>query len=811
MINIKHFLIIFLLLISPFYLFSQEEKKEEEKNTLSPEEQDKMWDKLSTKTQIFVIGENKDDMKNIPGSATLIDKKFLRETQPVEAMEVLRRVPGASVRFMDSAGLTPNIGFRGVSNEESRKTLFLEDGILVSLSPYGQPESYYFPQIDRMERVEVVKGSGAILFGPSTIGGVINFITRKPPKKPEFSTKAIGGENGYFSNFTQYGGTFGKTALDVSFLHKHGDGFRDYNFFNVNEGNIKIIQELNEKHSISLKIGIHQQKARASYHGITQAMFWKSEKINPAEFDYKQVDRNAGVLGHEYDISKDHKLITKAYASTASRDWQREDFSTNNLTKYGVPSPPPANLYRTYAAYPIGNRPGDIMYMKNSAPMRNQGFQTGGVETKLQSKFKTASLKHKVDMGLRVHGEKNNIDFLNPYPDYPFIRSGYSYSQQERLIRAYAAYFQDRISLNPKWKIIPGARYENVSQGVYTTRRHATAKDVKEQKASKVGDIIFVNQGTEGHTKIALPGFGITYDITNTFTWFSGVHKGFSPPTFGTAISPYGEDYRLSAETSTNYETGLRGDIKPYLYTELVTYVMFFRDQIINTSEVANETGSRPINSGNTLHRGFESSITFDFGKFLDWSWELPLELIYTYTKATSLDYEKYPHIIDENNNIVFLNVPTLLFDQHGKLINPDTNGKMLPYVPEHTGTIAFGARNSNGFYIRAEYQYVGKQYASLSNYRQLQPGGFQYKYYNGISYDFVWNTNDETPDGNTGVIPELGLVNASIGYRHPVEKWSLFINAKNLQDRKYVSGRLPVGIQPGPTRQINAGMSIVF
>jgi Fe(3+) dicitrate transport protein len=40
------------------------------------------------------------------------------------------------------------------------------------------------------------------------------------------------------------------------------------------------------------------------------------------------------------------------------------------------------------------------------------------------------------------------------------------------------------------------------------------------------------------------------------------------------------------------------------------------------------------------------------------------------------------------------------------------------------------------------------------------------------------------------------------------LDKWSIFVTGKNLQDRVYISGRLPVGIHPGPTRQINIGVS---
>jgi Fe(3+) dicitrate transport protein len=58
------------------------------------------------------------------------------------------------------------------------------------------------------------------------------------------------------------------------------------------------------------------------------------------------------------------------------------------------------------------------------------------------------------------------------------------------------------------------------------------------------------------------------------------------------------------------------------------------------------------------------------------------------------------------------------------------------------------------------------------------------------------------------GNIPKVGLLHASIGYKNPERKWSIFLVGKNLQNRVYVSGRLPIGIHPGPTRQINFGVS---
>lgn len=129
----------------------------------------------------------------------------------------------------------------------------------------------------------------------------------------------------------------------------------------------------------------------------------------------------------------------------------------------------------------IGNRPGDVMYMRSTAPMRNQGFSTLGIESKLETVLDIAGIKNEIDAGVRVHGEMNKVNFKQTYAplNYPFIRDGIPYSQQDRTIRAYAVYLQDRISVTDKLKLIPGLRYEHVNQGIYTKRRKATVRDVR--------------------------------------------------------------------------------------------------------------------------------------------------------------------------------------------------------------------------------------------------------------------------------------------------------------------------------------------
>lgn len=59
----------------------------------------------------------------------------------------------------EGAGLRMNLSIRGTDPDRSRSVLVLEDGIPVALAPYGEPELYYTPSMDRMSGVEVVKAA----------------------------------------------------------------------------------------------------------------------------------------------------------------------------------------------------------------------------------------------------------------------------------------------------------------------------------------------------------------------------------------------------------------------------------------------------------------------------------------------------------------------------------------------------------------------------------------------------------------------------------------------------------------------------
>ena len=110
--------------------------------------------------------------------------------------------------------------------------LILEDGIPIQPALYVYPNMYYNPPSDRIDRIEVIKGSGTILYGPQTMGGVINYFTRRPRSEFGGMLKVTSGENGYNSAFAEVGGWGNeKMKSEIQFLFKQGDGYRQNNSF----------------------------------------------------------------------------------------------------------------------------------------------------------------------------------------------------------------------------------------------------------------------------------------------------------------------------------------------------------------------------------------------------------------------------------------------------------------------------------------------------------------------------------------------------------------------------------------------------
>ncbi|PTS92197.1 TonB-dependent receptor domain-containing protein [Pseudomonas sp. HMWF006] len=106
---------------------------------------------------------------------TVFTREDIDRLQPGSVTDLLQRVPGVQVAQAGGRGSLPGIYIRGT---QSAQSLVLVDGQRIGSSTSGDSNLQH-PNIDQIERVEVLRGSRSVIYGSDAIGGVIQIFTRR--------------------------------------------------------------------------------------------------------------------------------------------------------------------------------------------------------------------------------------------------------------------------------------------------------------------------------------------------------------------------------------------------------------------------------------------------------------------------------------------------------------------------------------------------------------------------------------------------------------------------------------------------------
>ncbi|MGH9785201.1 MAG: TonB-dependent receptor domain-containing protein [Terriglobia bacterium] len=612
-------------------------------------------------TSIEVLGESTEAVLEKPGSVFLLTRQELRDSHPMDANELMRRIPGVVVN--DNSGpvaMRLNIGIRGLNPDRSRAVLMLEDGLPITLAPYGEPETYYSPPIDRMSHVEVVKGSGQILYGPQTVGGVINFVTPDPPARTHADIDLQGGQRGFFAGNGLIGGSSQdqKVGWLFNLLHKRGNGFRDF-FFDIDDLQGKFTLKPADAHTISLKLGYYDENSNSTYLGLTTPMFLADPNQNPVPSDFLKVKRLSASASHTVAVNPNLVWSSALFGYTTTRDWARADFDRA------------ATAGRQYAGiFGDTSVAGGAIFVRNTALDRNRQFQVFGTQTGVSAQYTFGGVRNNLDAGIRYIGERMDDQQLEGSTFS--ARTGALRNDEDRYGHAFSAFVQNRFFLTKRLTFTPGVRLEH-----YNYERHIL-RAVVGTAATNVD-----RRAGDGVTK-AIPGFGAAFQVTQPVSLFAGVHRGFAPPRVKDSITSAGQSLNLDAELSWNYEAGVRVQANRAVRGELAYFRMDFENQIIPAAQSGGATTTL-VNGGETLHQGIETNLRIDYGSLLGWNSAL-------YTDV------RFMHLADARftRNTLF-------------------GGNRLPYAPENTFSFLVGFRQRQGFGAQLDATYVGSQFADNS------------------------------------------------------------------------------------------------
>ncbi|MCA9299553.1 MAG: TonB-dependent receptor, partial [Phycisphaerales bacterium] len=444
----------------------------------------------------------------------IVTGKEIRRAQPVRIEEVLRRVPGVVVRQSYAGGSRLDVSIRGVDGGRSRRVLILEDGIPISLNPYSEPDLYHAPAVEWLRGVEVVKGSGNILFGPQTLAGTLNLLTTLPPDKPTARADLDVGTYGYTRALASYGDALGDARYVVQALHRSGDGFRVQPFSST-DGMMKVAIPTWKDGEAMIKLQVRRETASSDDVGLTSAMWARDPRRPTLKPDDELVfERYAASITHKQRMDDDTKLTTLAYAYRTGRKWRRQDYTR---------SPVPGVAYERIAG-DLGVQDGSL-YFGSGNTVLDRTYDVMGVEPRLEHRFATDFVGHTVDVGGRVLYE--TADSAQRAGTTTTTYGGASQYAEARGTTGMGAYIQDRIAFRPDLLVTPGIRLEHARY----------ARTILRQDLGSGPQDIDV-RGTRDATGI-IPGVGMIYGKKRAHV-FGGLHAGYAPPRFTNAINANG-------------------------------------------------------------------------------------------------------------------------------------------------------------------------------------------------------------------------------------------------------------------------------
>lgn len=198
---------------------------------------------------------------NVPLSISVIDRRQIEASSESALLPVLsKRIPGLFVTekgitgFGISSGSAGVINIRGVG--QSNKVLMLFDGQPQWAGVFGHalPDTYVASDI---ERVEVVRGPGSLLYGSNAMGGVVNIITRQHLEQGRRTqARVMYGSYNTQKYMINNGYNIGKFSSFLSVNHDRTDGHRSNSDFHITNGFANLGYKFNDAYKMTGNVSL---------------------------------------------------------------------------------------------------------------------------------------------------------------------------------------------------------------------------------------------------------------------------------------------------------------------------------------------------------------------------------------------------------------------------------------------------------------------------------------------------------------------------------------------------------------------------
>ena len=516
-------------------------------------------------------------------------------------------------------------------------------------------DSQYKRDLHNIERVEVLKGPAAVLYGRGSQGGIVNRVSKLPEFGRRSTIEAQGGSDDLRSLYA-----------DLSTDPSENLSLR------LNMGNM---DENSFRDGVS---GNRQLFAPSMSWQLTPDLNWL------VQYEYSRYNRTPdrgipGVNGRPADVGRDttygndHDFIDDKAQSLRSKltyeindNWQLRqtlgvfkldsDFDNTYLTSF---DPKTNKVARQHWQQDLTTR-----NVYNNLELEG-GFDTFGLEHRLLTGVEIGSQRRDPKLYNAAIGKTPgaqpvpSLDLFNPNRELRHTGSMQVFSDSHTEVESRAVYVQDQLRLNDQWQLLAGLRYDTFD--IESTNQ---LKNLTEDRDS--------------HS--TSPRFGIVWTPLQNHSFYASWSKTFSPVGGGLiGITPgaAGNSNDLSPELTKQKEIGVKSD---WLDDRLSTTLAVYDLELYNRRTSDPNDPTLTVMTGLQRSRGIELTAT---GKLVG-NWYM--------------------------RGGVGVQDTTIEKDNNG------LEGKRVNNVAKHNGSLFLTWKPEMGWYGETGLTLVGQRYADNAN-----------------------------------------------------------------------------------------------
>lgn len=546
---------------------------------------------LSTKSNLTVM--------ETPQPIAIVTHEIIEQQQAKQLSDVLQNVNGI---YVTSSRGNSQDSFGGRGFILGNDNIF-KNGARVN--------SGVFPEVTGLERVEVLKGANAMLYGNTAAGGIINMVTKKPRFQTGGSFSLSGGSwNTYKPTFDVYGPISKDVAFRLNGTYETAKSFRDHVssekiylnpsiLFNIGKKSQLIVEGDYLINNFTPDFGIGSITNKDGSYSMNTLL--PRNAFLGANWQYQDVKQASTNITFNHQISNNWSLnvitsyqnYTKDYFSTERVQWE---YDKNNRLNWKRP------LNKTY---------------------NEQNYTS--FQANVNGEFNTGKINHKVLIGADSdYGAADSYTYFNPSNNKTY-GTGYIYGtgggngilylddtstwssgsipasaiQDRNRIRTrrVGIYVQDFISLSKEFKVLAGLRWSYIQNmpTINTNFRTNTKKLVDNSSTSD---------------QALSPKVGLVYMPNDNLSLFATYTNSFSANT--------GYDINrstLKPTTIDQYEVGVKKNlwnnaIAVNLSAYQILYKNYYQTAELNAGGQPNSDPNMKEFAGKMRSRGVELDIT---------------------------------------------------------------------------------------------------------------------------------------------------------------------------------------------------------